>query len=158
MPGQLRPGQNFNCQRTLTMFSCTQLSLSLSQELHIYTVRLLEICQQSNRHTEQTLCVYKKENVGWGMMKGNEKDLAMAASSHKKERKRQLLLLLLLGESFFRSASVWFCEVSESFSCWVVLSLSMYIPSLFSIGKGFFFFSCTKAVGHLRLFLFHQTL
>jgi hypothetical protein len=80
-------------------------------------------------------------------MSGNKtkKELAMAAI---RERKKKKTTSFTYGRVLFfkRSASVWFCEVSESFSCWVVLSLSLFpcTPSLFSIGKGFFSFSCTK--------------
>lgn len=144
--GNYGPGQNFNCQRTLTMFfffftCCTQqkLSFSLESYIHTYTVCLLEICQQSNTQN-RTVCVQKRKCRGT-----KKKELAMAAiRERRKKEKRQLLLLT--GEFFFkRSASVWFCEVSESFSCWVVLSLSLFpcTPSLFSIGKGFSL-SCTK--------------
>jgi hypothetical protein len=53
--------------------------------------------------------VYKKENVG----EQNKKELAMAAIRERKKKKDNFFYLR--ESSFFkRSASVWFCEVSES--------------------------------------------
>jgi hypothetical protein len=98
--GNYGPGQNFNCQRTLTMFfffftCCTQqkLSFSLESYIHTYTVCLLEICQQSNTQN-RTVCVQKRKCRGT-----KQKRIGNGCHKRKKEKKRQLLLLT--GEFFF---------------------------------------------------------
>lgn len=68
--GNYGPGQNFNCQRTLTMFffffyllHTAELSFSLESYIHTYTVCVYSRFVNNQTHRTEP-CVYKKENVG----------------------------------------------------------------------------------------------